>query len=191
MTSIEFKEKWKLDELNRWTDFTFEQLEKTNLNCSTINFLKKGFPEDSAPFLSFGLRSYDWKFYTIFEYYSNCEVDAITKNYLICGADGEGNPICFDTTANDEVVLLDHEQGFGIMQKMNKDIIELSQCLLVYKEFAERIRSEFGEGAFFDSKFTKKHLADLKIRFENIDPNIFEESDFWKNEVENLYFEIN
>ena len=181
-----FKAKWKPNEIHPWTEFSPEQLNKTSLSNLTKDFLINGFPESSAPFLSFGIENYDSKFITIAEYYSDYQLDSKTKNYWIFGSDGNGNPICIDSNSKDEILLLDHEQSFEPIQKINRNVIELSQCLLEYKQFVELINSEFGEGGFFESKFTITHLNELKKRFEQINKNIFSESDFWNGEMEML-----
>ena len=112
MNPIEFKKVWMKDDSERWTEFPIEQVDKSNLNKETKEFLKVGFPEDSAPFLGFGLRSYDWEFNNIKDYYDDDELDDKTKDYWIFGSDNSGNPICIDSSDNDKLVLLDHEQGF-------------------------------------------------------------------------------
>ena len=184
------KTDWNPDELNEWIDFKLDQINKTDLSDFTKNFLLNGFPENAAPFLSFGLSTYDCEFKTIAEYYSEFQLDSKAKYYWIFGSDGNGNPICIDSKSNDEILLLDHDQGFEPIQKINKNVNELFQCLLEYKNFIELIISEFGEDGFFDSKFTNSHLEKLKIRFKNINPNIFTESEFWNGEISMLFEEI-
>ena len=34
----------------KWVEFPIDQVEKSNLNAKTKEFLKVGFPEDAAPF---------------------------------------------------------------------------------------------------------------------------------------------
>ncbi len=187
---LNFKTEWNPDELNTWSEFNFEQLNKTTLSDFTKNFLINGFPESAAPFLSFGLENYESEFKTIAENYSEYKLNLKTKNYWIFGSDGNGNPICIDSNSNDEILLLDHEQQFELIHKINRNIVELSQCLLEYKNFIKFINSKFGEGGFFNSKFTQTHLEKLKEQFEKINPNIFIESDFWNGEIEMLYHEI-
>ncbi|MEH6538259.1 MAG: hypothetical protein V7719_17815 [Psychroserpens sp.] len=100
------------------------------------------------------------------------------------------NPICIDSNSNDEILLLDHEQGFEPIQKFNKNVTELFQCLLEYKNFIELINLEFGEDGFFESKYTIMYLEKLKIQFKNINSNIFTESEFWNGEISMLFEEI-
>jgi hypothetical protein len=109
MTPIEIKEEWISDSISEWIRFDKVEIEKSNLTPETKEFLKVGFPSSAAPFLSFGLKFYDHKFYNIADYY---ELDDNYRKYIVFGSDGSGNPICFDTSKNDKIVLLDHEEGF-------------------------------------------------------------------------------
>lgn len=190
MNPIEFKKIWMQDDSERWTEFPVEQVEKSNLNDETKDFLKVGFPEDSAPFLGFGLRSYDWEFNNIGDYYSDYGLDDKTKNYWIFGSDNSGNPICIDSSDNDKLILLDHEQDFEIIQTMNKNISELASSMLLFRNFIEKINSELGEDGFFDSKFTENHLTELENDFKKLNPDYYIESSFWDSEIENLRAEI-
>lgn len=190
MNPIEFKKIWMKDDSERWTEFPIEQVDKSNLNKETKEFLKVGFPEDSAPFLGFGLRSYDWEFNNIKDYYDDDELDDKTKDYWIFGSDNSGNPICIDSSDNDKLVLLDHEQGFEVIETMNKNISELASSMLLFRNFIEKINSELGEDGFFDSKFTENHLTELENDFKKLNPDYYIESSFWDSEINNLRAEI-
>ena len=181
---------WNPDEFNTWIEFNIDQFNKTSLSSFTKDYLLNGFPESAAPFLSFGLSNNNFEFKTVAEYYAEYQLDSKTKNYWIFGSDGNGNPICIDSNSNDEILLLDHEQGFEPIQKINKNVSELFLCLLEYKNFIEQINSEFGEDGFFESKFTVTHLENLKTRFKKINSNIFTESEFWNGEISMLFDEI-
>ncbi|WP_028887736.1 SUKH-4 family immunity protein [Tenacibaculum ovolyticum] len=190
MSPIEFKEIWMRDDSEKWIEFPSEQVEKSNLNNETKGFLKVGLPEDSAPFLSFGLRSYDWEFNTIQGYYDDYDLNEKAKNYWIFGSDGSGNPICIDSSDNDKLILLDHEQDFEIIQTMNKNISELASSMLLFRNFIEKVNSELGKDGFFDSKFTENHLVELENGFKKLNPDYYIQSSFWDSEIENLRAEI-
>lgn len=190
MTPTEFKLKWIKDKSERWTKFDSSELKKSEINESTCEFLEIGFPEDAAPYLGFGLRSYDWKFNNILDYYEYDDLDADTKFYWILGSDNSGNPICIDTSQNDRIILLDHEQGFEIIDTINKNIEELANYLLIYRNFIEEVNYKYGEDGFFDSKFTKMDLNELEEKFKSLNPNHYLESSFWSVEIENLRAEI-
>lgn len=190
MNPTEFKKNWMTNDSERWVEFPIDQVEKSNLNEKTKEFLKIGFPEDAAPFLGFGLKSYDWKFNTIQAHYDYDDLDEKAKNYWIFGSDNNGNPICIDSSDDDKLVVLDHEQGFEFMENMNKNISELASSLLLFRGFIEKINNEFGEDGFFESMFTEKHIAELENDFKALNPNYYIESSFWDIEIENLRAEI-
>ena len=169
MTPKEFKTKWNPDEISGWIE---HDLSNINFNTKTMKFLKNGLPENVAPYLSF-----------------DPKVEIFNDGLYGIGSDGAGNPIAIDSKNNDIIVLLDHELGFKPIQKINKNVIELSKCLLEFKTFIEQINFEFGEDGFYESKFTERHISELKKQFKKINPNMFSESEFWENEFENLYYE--
>jgi hypothetical protein len=182
----EFKKSWGPNSFSKWEIFDVSEIDKAPINNSTKDFLKVGFPETAAPFLDFGWRSYRGKFLSIWDYYSKFNLDERTKNYWILGSDNTGNPICFDITRNDKIVLLDHEQGFEIITVMNNNIAELAACLLLYKNFVKRVQDENGEDAFLNSDFSAAQIADLKDEFKKLNANIFKESGFWRSEINSL-----
>lgn len=190
MNLTEFKNLWTTNNSETWISFPIHQVEKSNLNEKTKEKLKFGLPHYAAPFLSFGITDYDLEFNTIHHFYDDNHLDKKTKDYWVFGSDGNGNPICFDTGSNDKIVLLDHEQGFEIIEDINKDISELVSALWLYKEFIEKINSEFGDDGFFDSKFTEQHLSELEYSFKSLNPNYHIEASFWYNEIKNLKSEI-
>ncbi len=190
MNLIEFKKLWMTNESARWVEFPVNQVEKSKLNKKTKEFLKIGFPEHAAPFLGFGLRNYDSEFNTIQRHYGYNDIDVKAKDYWVFGSDSGGNPICIDSSNNDQIVLLDHEQGFGIMEYMNKNIFELASALLLYRGFIEKVNKEFGEDGFFDLMFTEKHLTELENDFMKLNPNYNTDSSFWDIEIKNLRYEI-
>lgn len=167
-------------------EFNIHEIEKAPINASTKQFLKGGFPNSAAPFVGFGWRIYNDKFLNIADAYPKYKLGNSAKNYWIFGSDGSGNPICFDITNNDKVVLLDHEQRFALLDIMNSDIAELAACLLAYKNFGSRVQQENGKGAFLDSNISPNQLADLKDEFKQINNDIFKISDFWRNEINSL-----
>ncbi|MES2060278.1 MAG: hypothetical protein V4456_00055 [Bacteroidota bacterium] len=186
MTATEFRTYWNPDALNVWLEFDSKEIEKAPLNNITKDFLKAGFPRDAAPFLDFGWISYGNKFLNVFELSSRLRLNDVTKNYWILGSDNSGNPICFDASNNDSIILLDHEQGFEPIDTINKTIGELAECLLIYKNFIARVQKENGKRAFLDVNISDVQLSDLKKDFEKINSNIFRESSFWRSEINAL-----
>ena len=190
MNPIEFKKLWMTRDSERWVEFPIDQVEQSNLNEKTKEFLKIGFPEDAAPYLGFGLRSYDWEFKTIQDYYNYDDLNDKAKDYWMFGSDGSGNLICIDSSDHDKIVLLDHEQGFVFMENINTNIAELASSLLLFRDFIVRINAEFGKDGYFESLFTENHLIELENEFKKLNPNYYIEASFWDSEIENLRAEI-
>ncbi len=180
MKPIEFKEKWIQDKSDRWVNFDSNELGKSDINESTKEFISNGFPEDAAPYLGFGWRSYDWKFYNIFDYYEYDDLDPITKSYWILGSDNSGNPICIDSSTDDRILLLDHEQDFEVIEVMNKNVEGLANSLLLYRDFIESVNSEF----------TENQIIELEEKFKLLNSNYYIECSFWDTEIENLRAEM-
>ncbi|WP_439696419.1 hypothetical protein ACFGVS_27605 [Mucilaginibacter sp. AW1-7] len=182
----EFKKSWEPDKFSKWEIFELSEIDKAPINDLTKAFLKFGFPQSAAPFLDFGWSVYDGKFVDIKSCYSELNLNKITESYWLFGSDGNGNPICFDVSRDDKIILLDHEQDFEIITVMNKDISELAACLLLYKNFVKRVQDENGEDAFLNSDFSPAQIADLKDEFKKLNANIFKESGFWRTEINSL-----
>lgn len=188
-----FKVAWNLHEMERWAEFSQVELNKSPLKERTKLFLKNGFPEDAAPFLNFGWKSYKDKFFNVYSYYSlyDVELEEDTKHYWILGSDGGGNPICFDVLNNDRLVLLDHEIGFEIMYQINSSIMEFAECLLAYRKFVKQVQKKFGQSAYIKSNYTIEFVEQLKNNFSKINSHLFDENYFWKSAVGNLESRIN
>jgi hypothetical protein len=190
VTPEEFKKQWQPDKFHRWADLDVEEIDKAPLNDLTKNYLKSGFPEDAAPFLHFGWRSNKGKFENVADNYLLYENDNLTQNYWMIGSDGSGNPICFDVSQNDRIVLLDHEQRFEIICLMNSNIKELAACLLLYKNFIGKFRKENDQSTDAKSNFSIAELSQLKNEFRQINNNIFRQNEFWRSEIDALADEI-
>lgn len=190
MTATEFKNIWMSKKLDSWTEFPIDQVERSNLSEETKAFLKVGFPEDAAPYLDFGVNSYDGNFNTVQGYYGYDELDKITQNCWILGSDNNGNPICIDASNNDKIIILDHEQGFQFLESMNNNIYELASSLLIYRNFIRRVNDELGPDGFFESKFNETHITELENEFKALNSEYYIESSFWDTEIENLRYEI-
>lgn len=186
MTATEFKELWRVNNTDPWLEFDLEEIEKGPIMDATKDFLKIGFPRDAAPFLSFGWMYNRNKFKSVFESYAHGSLDEDTKNYWLLGSDGGGNTICFDIANKDRIVLLDHEQGFELIEVINNNIAEFAECLLRYKNFIKKILGENGEDAYLDGNITKEQIFELKVGFTQVNANIFKESSFWRSEIRAL-----
>ena len=189
MTPEEFKSEWNIINTNDWWKLDEEKLIKFPALVETKKWLLFGLPKRAAPFLGFGLLSFGGKFCSIQEHFPNHNLDPSLKNYWFIGGDGGGNSICIDITDQDSIQLLNHEENFQSMGTMNLKISELAQCLLEYKRFVQKVQSELGRDALSNSKFTKKHVVELRDRIEKIRSGLLKSSNFWGIEIENLFLQ--
>lgn len=186
MSPTEFKNIWLKNDFGTWAEFPREQLENSTLNNSTKEFLKVGFPENAAPFLNFGLINYDNEFFNIYDYFSDYELDINTKNYWIIGSENSGNTICVDTSQNDKIIIVDHEQDFELIEIINLNISELSKSLLLFRNFIEDVKTELGKDGFIESMYSLEHVQKLEEQFSLNGIN----SSFWNTEIDNLIANI-
>ncbi len=188
MTGETFKANWPTDSLTRWYEFDFAEIDKSPLKEETKLFMKSGFPEGAAPFLGFGWRSYDDKFYNVRDLYAKYgyDLEIETKDYWVLGSDGGGNPICIDVANDDRILLLDHEIEFDIIEQLNSNIMELASCLLEYKKFIKKVHKEVGHDPYTESQATIDLLNELRNTFLNINPRLFD-SQFWSSSVEGFF----
>jgi hypothetical protein len=170
-----YLEKWDQHELRR---FTKDQLKIAGINELTQNFLIDfGLPESAAPFVSFDRK----ELLTIHQIYETD--DNQNKFYVDIGSDGGGNPLCIDTSANCQIVALDHENNFS-KRYVNASVKELFIFLTLYKEFGEDLQNQRGEQAFIDSKFTDEELEELFSKLKAVDKRALEDdSTFWSIEI--------
>jgi hypothetical protein len=170
-----YLEKWDQHALRR---FTKDQLKITGINELTQNFLIDfGLPESAAPFVSFDRK----ELHTIHQIYETD--DNQNKFYVEIGSDGAGDPICIDTSANCQIVALDHENNFA-KRYVNASIKELFIFLSLYKEFGEELQNQRGEQAFIDSNFTDEELEELFSKLKAVDKRALDDdSTFWSIEI--------
>jgi len=97
--------------------------------ASTADFLTQaGLPDGCAPFLSF--RAVAAGAVPLPEYYGLPSTGHLTQ-FRVIGSDGAGNPLCIDTTADDIVVRLDHEDRFATTQFVASSVSSLAEALLL------------------------------------------------------------
>ncbi len=159
-------------------------LERFNLSPSAVAFLSKiGLPADAAPFLSFVINTDD-KLRGINRLTELYNIGPSYSNYILIGSDGGGNPIVIDTSNNEQIVLLDHEDNFGLLYLMNSSLSSLSICLLHYCNFIKTIIRENGDDAFLDANFTDSQFEKLKEQLTGAEPEML--SGFWNAELNTL-----
>ena len=173
MTTKEFKKKW-LSQGDSLTPIDLEVLSGLHLKETSIDFLvNAGLPISAAPFLTFTTKSLQQfnPISTLNDIYGFLGKEF--RQYVVIGFDGSGNPITINTSKNDVIQLLDHDNYFS-PHYFNNSIEILFEFLLIYRDFIR------GKG----DDFTDEEFDILKDRMEAIDPSVFKESGFWKEMLE-------
>ena len=179
MTVEQFRILWEADE--HLSKFSKEDLAKFNLNDATASFLSiAGLPSSAAPFLTFVQTGGD-KFNSICklrELYDFLEQEF--DKYVYIGYDGSGNPIVINTSNNDKIEWLDHEDMFS-SNYFNSSINALGSCLIAQMAFIETVNKENGNDAYFNSDFTDSQFEKFRNDIETADLQCLIEEGFWKD----------
>ena len=178
LTPKEFKKEWN-PYLECWLDYTLPINNNTNLNSLTKEFLRNGFPKELYSIFTFNSR-----FTTLSEKLFDPSID----KYLIFGYN-YSYPICIDTNNNDRIVLIDTLNDYGSVSRsesvidqsvsiINTNIIEFSASILECKYYLQLIDYNFEDSS-------EKQKNDLLNRLRLINPNIFNETDYWHDMIIN------
>lgn len=168
MTAKELIGKWDKDSIIK---FDRNELRSLGINKKTIDILADiGLPENAPSLLMFG-GLHDGK--TIADIYGTNNPD---DRFLIeIGLDAAGDTICVDTKNDCEIVACAHTNNFQ-KRFMNSSILELLHFITLYKDFEERLESNY-----LDSE-----LAQLIRQFENVDRKALDRGTYWTGEIQNL-----
>jgi SUKH-4 immunity protein len=183
MTTEQFKNKWtstgdKLSPIDK------DKLVNLSLSNETIEFLNStGLPDDAAPFLSFAKNTTD-----IFDGVNKLTsqydfLEQEFEKYIVIGSCGDGDPIVINTSNNDQIEWLDHEDYFS-SRFFNSSIKTLANCLLVYRDFVLTVQKENGEDAFINAEFTDEQFSSLKEQLTLMDNRTTSEDGFWQAELD-------
>ncbi len=183
MEPQQFKATWLDINLGGWLEIPTEDLNALPFLYSTKEWLKGGFPDEGAPFLSFGSGGQCMEIKSICACYPDAQIAEEARNCWVLGSDGSGNPICIDSKKKDRVVLLDHELGFSISEVMNASVGELAVSMLRYQEFVLLVQEELGQDAFLESLYTRQQIDKLSSALQMIRLDFFDQSDFWASEL--------
>jgi hypothetical protein len=135
MTPAEFIALWDKPLLR----FSPWQLEGTGLSRPTVLFLTDaGLPASGGGGFDFDVpedahvsdEATDWQV--------NEEERKRILSVVIIGHDGGGNILCIMPKQNNEIQLLDHEDGF-LPQFVNTSLPQLASCLLIHRELFHRV----------------------------------------------------
>ncbi|MBW8244813.1 SUKH-4 family immunity protein [Muricauda oceani] len=177
-----FKKAWTLvdDNLN---PISLKYLSGLGLSQSSIDFfVKSGFPDSAAPFLSFSKESdnvYEsvqrlTKVYDILEPNFN--------EYIVIGSCNDGDPIVINTKENDQIEFLDHENSFN-PNLFNSNVYSMAKCLLAYRDFVISLQEKNGADAYFNSNFTDEQFERLKTDLTNADEVALKNNSFWSMQL--------
>lgn len=180
MTAEEFKLLW-ISEGDSIIKYEIKNLLSLNLQKTTMDFLTKGgLPNSAAPFLNF-----DEKLETLNNYYNfdNIKFD----DYIVIGTDGCGDPIVINTSQNDIIECLNHDDDF-LPRFFNSSLNQFCQFVLNYRNFINLILKENGQNALMDGIFSDEQYKGLYEKFNVIDSKAIKEG-YWKDTLEYLLFE--
>ena len=182
MTPAEFVQAWNGDkDEDTLVRFTAASLESSGLSAGTCAFLSEaGLPSDAAPFLSFASRDN----LTIPSMTTVYGVPEEFKPYRIIGSDGEGSPICIDTST-DHIELLDHEWNFKRIL-MNSTVALLAETLSEYRTIGRKARELRGPDAWINNDIPVSLIDQFEERLRRVDEPALTEGSFWRQEIVNL-----
>ncbi len=177
------------DIISYWLDkdeptvkFSADSLSHFGFQESTLAALSTiGLPSQAAPFLSFNQTLAEFQ---SLDTYLQAE-DSTWKRFVIIGADGAGNPIVLDTSTQDQVLLLDHDNNF-IAQPVAPSLLILLGCLVVYGQFVNDLVTSRGSGAYLKANFTDAQFASLREALRTVDNQTVELRGFWYDELAGL-----
>lgn len=180
MTPQEYKKRYEQSGVQH-SPLSHNNLVAFNFLPQTVDFLTLvGLPSEAAPFLCFvqGENHIDQGMGQLPLICDDLERDYGTL--VMIGSDGSGNPIAINTTCNDRIDWIDHEDG--TVKFMNTSIDTLANFLLLYEEFIRIVRAENGKDAFLNSDFTNEQYEALRKEMETADPRAVVEG-FWCEEL--------
>ncbi len=171
-----------IDKCEPTVKFSADSLSNFGFQESTLAVLSTiGLPSQAAPFLSFNQTLAE--FQTLDIYF---QLEASTwKHFVIIGADGAGNPIVLDTSTQDQVILLDHDNDF-VSLPIAQSLLILLGCLVVYSQFVDDLVTSRGSRAYLKADFTDAQFASLREALHTVDSQTIETRGFWHDELAGL-----
>ncbi|QEC76505.1 SUKH-4 family immunity protein [Mucilaginibacter ginsenosidivorax] len=186
MTPQAFKNSWtNTDE--PLSPVSKSRLDRFDLQKPTFDFLHvAGLPGYCEPHLSFA-NDTDDTYYGISkltEQYDFEEDELQFAKYIVIGSCRDGDAIAIDTTDNDKIVQLDHEDLFSSMY-FNSSIETLAEFLILYRDFeTEVLQGKDPNDNFQCYNFTDEQFERLKSKMFSVDSGAVTESGFWNEELE-------
>ncbi len=181
MNDSEYIEYWKKEGESLFT-FPKSTIANSTITKTTNNFLTNcGFPISIAPFLSFSVIK-EAKFMSVANEFDIKELDL--DHYFTFGFNGSGDPICIDTSKNDQIVYLNHDNNFERIF-INDEVEYFGYSLILYHNFFKSIISDKLDD-FSKRKFSNEEFDELKDKFIANDPKSLDKYSFWQLELDAL-----
>lgn len=186
MTPYDFKNTWTSTD-EPLSPLSQTRLDRFNLLQSTADFLiQAGLPVYCEPNLSFA-NDTDDIVYGINKLTEQYDFEAAKEKYdkyIVIGSCHDGDAIAIDTSDNDKIVELDHEDLFSSMY-FNSSIAALANFLVLYRDFEEEVLQDKDPDDNFQCfNFTDQQFDQLKSKMLSVDSKAITERSFWKEELE-------
>lgn len=163
------------------------RLDRFNLSKVTSDFLSiAGLPVYCEPNLSFANDTDDnvYGINRLTEQYDFEEDKPRFDKYVVIGSCRDGDAIAVDTSDNDKIVELDHEDLFSSMY-FNSSIETLADFLILYRDFeTDVLQGKDPDDNFQCFNFTDEQFERLRDKMYAIDSKAVTERGFWKEELE-------
>lgn len=163
------------------------RLDRFNLLKVTYDFLSiAGLPIYCEPNLSFANDTNDivYGINKLTEQFDFADDKPQFDKYVVIGSCRDGDAIAVDTSDNDKIVELDHEDQFSSMY-FNSSVETLAHFLIIYRDFeSEVLQGKDANDNFQCFNFTDDQFEQLKSRMYSVDSNALTERGFWKEELE-------
>ncbi|QRY60406.1 SMI1/KNR4 family protein [Sphingobacterium siyangense] len=181
------KENWKPDEYEEWLELDLDLIGSLISDDKIVKALNGGVPESFAPFSSFNSKEGFICFQTLNDYYDENFENGL--EYIVFGSDGAGNPFCINKINNNQIVLLDFDDEKIV--STNKNINDFLDSIFAYRIFINVIRSKYGAEALFHNLYREEDIEMLKQEFSKINADLLANSEFWKQEIDELIMNKN
>lgn len=185
MSPQDFKAGWNATEA-LLSPISRDRLSRFSISSRTTDFLAMaGLPKYGPGNLSFVEDSDDevYGINNLIEQYDFFGDEAKYEKYIVIGSCRDGDAIAVDSSDQDTIWQLDHEDSFNATF-FNSSIESLAHFLIVYQQFEASVIAENGIDRFNSSYFTDVQFEQLRNKILEIDERALTERGFWKDELE-------
>ena len=184
MSPQEFKRRW-IDVKYPLSPISAERVRRFSLLDRTRDFLTiAGLPEYTECFLSFAKDLDDLTFgiVKLTEAYPFLDDEPGFDQYVVIGSCRDGDAIVVDTSQQDVILELDHEDMFRPMF-FNSSIEAMADFLILSRDFEASVLAEHGEEKRRKGYFTDAQFEQLRNGMLAVDERALVEDGFWKEEL--------